>query len=107
MKIQIANDKNFERLITENEKVVVKYYANWCGSCRMFKPKYRRLATDERFEGVAFLDVNAEESPETRKLAGVDNLPYFAVFKNGELLEGQATNKEEAVIGLIHKLDQV
>lgn len=104
MAVEVANDGNFQELLQKNGKVVVKYYANWCGSCRLFKPKFKRLSEDERFGEVAFLDVNAEESPNARKMAGVQNLPYFAVFKNGEYLEGLPTNKEEAVVGLIEKL---
>ena len=104
MAVELVNDSNFKEKLSNNEKVVVKYFANWCGSCRLFKPKYKRLSEDERFEGVAFLDVNAEESPEARKMAGVQNLPYFAVFKNGELVEGVPTSKEEAVVELMGKL---
>ncbi|MEH0156838.1 thioredoxin family protein [Limibacter armeniacum] len=99
-----ANDSNFNQLLAENHTAIVKYYAGWCGSCRLFKPKYKRLSGDERFEGVAFLDVNAEESPEARKLAGVDNLPFFAVFKDGQLVEGVSTSKEDAVVELLGKL---
>ena len=54
--------------------------------------------------GVTFLDVNAELNPEARKMANVDNLPFFAVFKNGELVEGMATAKEENVVNMLEKL---
>ncbi|AZQ61294.1 thioredoxin [Flammeovirga pectinis] len=99
-----ANDINFEKLLKTNDKVVVKYFAGWCGSCRLFKPKYKRLANDERFEGIAFLDIDAEESPNARALAGVNNLPFFAIFKDGKLVEGGPMSKEDAVVELIEKL---
>ncbi|MFP4089125.1 MAG: thioredoxin family protein [Cyclobacteriaceae bacterium] len=105
MAVELVSDTEFKEKLDQNEKVVVKYYADWCGSCRLFKPKYRRLSEDERFADVTFLDVNAEKNPEARKLAGVSNLPYFAVFKKGELLEGVASSKEEAVVDLIQKLN--
>ncbi len=53
---------------------------------------------------MTFLDVNAEENPETRKVAGVDSLPYFAVFKGGKLLEGAATSLEPKVVEMIESL---
>jgi len=99
-----VNDENFTQEIS-NDKVIVKYYADWCGSCKLFAPKFKRLSGDERFEGIHFLEVNAEENPEARKIAGVDNLPFFAVFKNGSLVEGSATSKEEGVVALLEKLN--
>ncbi|MCG9911293.1 MAG: thioredoxin family protein [Flavobacteriales bacterium] len=105
MAIQTANDATFSEVLKSNENVIVKYYADWCGSCKLFAPKYRRLSDNEAYSQVVFLDVNAEESPEARKLAGVDNLPFFAVFKNGELLKGSSTSKEENVVELINLLN--
>jgi thiol-disulfide isomerase/thioredoxin len=99
-----ANDQDFQTFLKDNAKVVVKYYADWCGGCRLFKPKFRRLSEEVRFSEVKFLDINAEESPEARKMANVNNLPFFAVFKDGKFIEGFSTNKEEAVIELIEKL---
>lgn len=104
MEIQESTDQDVQQLLDKNPKVVIKYYADWCGSCKLFHPKYRRLSTDERFKDIAFLNINAEENPIARKLAGVDNLPFFAVFKNGELLEATATSKEEYLLGMLEKL---
>lgn len=104
MAVQIANDATFQGLLDANENVIVKYYADWCGSCKLFAPKFRRLSESETGAGVTFVDINAEDSPEARKLAGVDNLPFFAVFKNGKLLEATSTSKEEKVVELIEKV---
>ena len=67
-------------------------------------PIYKRLSADERFVGITFVEVNAETSPEARKIAGVSNLPFMAFFKNGQLVECAATGKEEAVIELLNRL---
>src|SRR3954471_25044418 len=105
MAVEIVTDPQFKQVLEDNDKVVVKYFAGWCGNCKLFAPKFRRLSDDARFAGIKFIDVNAEENQEARKLASVNNLPYFAVFKNGELLEGSATSKEEAVVELLEKLN--
>jgi thiol-disulfide isomerase/thioredoxin len=99
-----AQDANFQTLLQENPKTIVKFYADWCGNCRLFKPKYKRIATEEPYKDIAFLDVDAQNNPETRHLAKVETLPYFAIFQNGTLLEGMATNKEELVKELLAKL---
>lgn len=105
MAVDLVTDSEFKEKLSSNDKVVVKYFADWCGNCRLFSPKYKRLSSDDRFEGVAFLDINAEQNPEARKAGGVSNLPYFAIFKNGELVEGFAGSKEDAVVDLISKLN--
>lgn len=104
MAIQIATDADFSAIIENNPKVVVKYYADWCGACKLFAPKFRRLSEDERFSDVVFLDVNAEENEKARQMAGVNNLPFMATFKDGKLLEGRPTSKEEKVVEMIQAL---
>lgn len=102
--VQAVTDAEFKSALTSNPKVIVKYFADWCGSCKLFAPKFKRLSNDETNSGIIFLEVNAEESPEARKLAGVDNLPFFAAFKDGKLVAGTATSKEEVVNELIDKI---
>jgi thioredoxin 1 len=104
MAVLTSTDADFSKIISDNSKVIVKYYADWCGNCKLISPKYRRLSEDERFQGIVFLDVNAEENEGARKVANVDNLPFFAVFQNGELVQGKAASKEEAVVNMLEGL---
>jgi len=104
MAVQTLTDKDFKSTLESDEKVVVKYYADWCGSCKLIAPKYKRMSDDERFSNITFLDINAEQNEDARKTAGVDNLPFFAVFKNGKLVEGVATSKADKVEELLLKL---
>jgi thioredoxin 1 len=99
-----VNDLEFAEKLQQEEKVIVKFYADWCGSCRLFAPKFTRLSNQENYQGITFLDVNAEENPEARKLAGVNNLPFFATFKNGVLVKADNTSKEESVVNMINEL---
>ncbi len=104
MAVDLITDNDFESILSNNKMVMVKYYADWCGSCKLFSPKFKRLSNDERFKGIAFIDVNAEENEGARKKAGVDNLPFFAAFKDGELLTSGATSKEDVVVEMLEKL---
>ena len=104
MAVQTITDKEFEKTLSDNDKVVVKYFADWCGSCKLIAPKYKRMSDDDDMKGVTFVEINAEENPQAREKAGVNNLPFFATFKNGKLVEGRPTSKKEKVEEMIGDL---
>lgn len=105
MAVILATDQDFQSILENNKKVAVKYYADWCGSCKLIAPKYRRLSDDERFNGTTFIEVNAELNENARKSAGVDNLPFFAVYKDGSFVEGSATSKEDVIVEMLNKIN--
>jgi thioredoxin len=104
MAVISSNDKDFENQIQQNEKVIVKFYADWCGSCKLLAPKYKKLSEKEEYHSVVFLEVNAEENPNARKLAQVKNLPTIATFKNGQLVESVPTSNENYVTKMLNDL---
>ena len=98
---ELTND-NLAEIVAENETVVVQYMAGWCGNCRVMKPKFKKLAAEN--ENATFLLVDAEKYPESRKMAKVDNLPTFATFKNGALVDQVQTNKFELLKDLVNEV---
>jgi len=101
MYLELTED-TLQELVAQHEKVAVQYGATWCGNCRIMKPKFKKLASEN--EDVAFYYVDAEKFPESRKLAKVDNLPTFAVFKNGQLVNQVQTNQAESLNTLFSEL---
>lgn len=101
MLIELSED-TLHDIVSQNEKVVVQYSASWCGNCRIMKPKFKKLATEN--ESIPFVLVDAENSPESRKLANVSNLPTFAVFQNGQLVNQTQTNKAEVLNELVGEI---
>jgi thiol-disulfide isomerase/thioredoxin len=97
--MQELEQDNLSELIANNDTVVVQYGATWCGNCRMVKPKFKKLA--EETQGVQFVYVDAEKFPQSRKLAQVNNLPTFALFKGGEFLKQAQGNKIDVVKELL------
>ncbi|MCF7568000.1 thioredoxin family protein [Sabulilitoribacter arenilitoris] len=100
--IQELNQDNLGEIISNNETVIVQYSATWCGNCRIMKPKFKKLASEN--ENVYFIIVDAEKFPESRKLATVDNLPTFATFKNGAFVNQVQTNKFEVLKELVNEV---
>ena len=101
MFLELTEDSLSQHL-SDNKKVMVQYAASWCGNCRIMKPKFKKLAAEN--EDVAFLIVDAEKFPESRQFAKVDNLPTFAAFENGVLVEQVQTNKAEVLTDLFAKI---
>ncbi|WP_303315261.1 thioredoxin family protein [Flavivirga abyssicola] len=100
--VQELNQDNLGELIASNETVVVQYSATWCGNCRIMKPKFKKLASEN--EEASFVIADAEKFPESRKLATVDNLPTFATFKRGEFVKQVQTNKFEVLKELVNEV---
>jgi thioredoxin 1 len=101
MSVIDIDDTNFTDELAAADAAIVDFYAGWCGPCVMFAPIYKAIAKD--YPHVRFFKLNGEKAPEARKTVKIPGLPYFAVYKNGEWLEGVATSKEGRVKELIEK----
>ena len=93
--LQEIKDDSLQELVANQHKVIVQYTAGWCGNCRIMKPKFKKMATDN--EGISFVLIDAEKNPNSRQLADVSNLPTFAAFENGTLLNQLQTNKVDVL----------
>lgn len=93
---------NLDEIVRNNPKVIVQYMAGWCGNCRIMKPKFKKLSSEN--EAIPFYLVDAEKFPNSRKLANVDNLPTFATFENGAKTNQVQTNKFEVLKELVEEV---
>ena len=81
------NDKNFElEVIESDEPVMVDFYAEWCGPCKMAAPVIDQLA-EEYVGKVKVVKLNVDEGRESAAKYGVMSIPTVITFRNGEEVE--------------------
>lgn len=101
MVTELSGD-NLQELIAQHDTVLVQYSAGWCGNCRIMKPKFKKMASEN--PNAFFVLVDAEKNPVSRKLANVDNLPTFAGFKSGALVNQVQTNKLDVLQSFVNEI---
>ena len=83
MSIINVTKENFDEIKAESKTVLLDFYADWCGPCRMVAPIVHEIA-DER-EDVVVGKINVDEQPELAMQFGVMSIPTLVVLKNGEV----------------------
>ena len=84
---EILNDTNFEQFIKDNKNVMVDFFAEWCGPCKMLGPIIDEIAEESQDKDVKIVKINVEESPQTAQKFEVMSIPTIIYFKNGEVKE--------------------
>ena len=83
MSVYVFNEENFEgEALKSNETVIVDFYADWCGPCKVMSPIIDEIA--EELESVKVGKVNVDESGEIAMRYDISSIPTIMVFKNGE-----------------------
>ena len=96
MALQIT-DAGFKELLEGNKPLVVDFWAEWCGPCKMISPVVDELASE--YEGkVVIGKVNVDENEELPAKYGIRNIPTLLFFKNGELVDKHVGAATKAIL---------
>ena len=96
MIIDITNE-NFENEVVKSEiPVLVDFWAEWCGPCRMIAPIVHEIA--EQRSDIKVCKVNVDNEPQLCNQFGIDSIPTLLLFKNGEVAAKSVGYSNKAVL---------
>lgn len=75
--------QNFNQEISNNDLLLVDFWAEWCGPCKSMHPIFTRMA--KKYKQVRFARVNVDNAQDIAVKYGVQSIPTFIMFKNGEI----------------------
>jgi len=79
---------NFEKTITDNDFVIVDFWAPWCGPCKSFAPTYEKIS--EEFPNVVFAKVNTEDEQEIAAQFSIRSIPTLMIFRDNIIIYSEA-----------------
>jgi thioredoxin 1 len=84
-----VNDTNFDEIVLSSDKpVVVDFWAEWCGPCKMIGPYIEQMAEEFKDKAVV-VKCDVDSSPAVAKKYMIRNIPTVLYFKNGEIADKQ------------------
>ena len=85
MSVLSVNKNNFNSVKTSDRPVLLDFYADWCGPCRMVSPLVDEIAKENPQYLVG--KINVDEEPELAQAFGVASIPTLVVMKNGKIIQ--------------------
>ena len=86
-KVRQVTDSSFEKEVLQSEKpVLVDFWAEWCGPCRMIAPTIEAVA-DDFGDSASVVKLNVDDNPATAGTYGIKGIPTLIVFKGGKEVE--------------------
>ena len=87
MLLQEVEEKDFEKLVVSSkEPVCVKFYATWCGPCKMLSQVMEDI-TDEKYNSVKVYEIDVDSAPKLAQMHGVMSIPTMVFYVDGKPVE--------------------
>lgn len=101
----ISSLEEYKTLISKaGGRVIVDFFADWCGPCRVIGPKFETWSTQH--PNIEFVKVNVDESGDITESEGITAMPTFKGYKNGQLIDSIQGANETKIQQMIKKLNE-
>ncbi|MDD2969121.1 MAG: thioredoxin [Lachnospiraceae bacterium] len=92
----IGTNENFKQEVLESEiPVLVDFWAQWCGPCRMMHPVLEEISEEEN---IKIIMINVDEQPELAEQFNIMTIPTLMLFKNGKMVVSSSGAKPKNVV---------
>ena len=93
--MEYLNESTFENFINNNKNVVVDFFADWCGPCKMLAPILEELSNDYKDMDIKIVKLNVDEAGNIAQKFDIMSIPTIIFFQNGKV--------KDTTIGLVSK----
>ena len=94
------NSANFDSVRASNKPVLIDFYADWCGPCRMVSPIIDEISRER--DDILVCKVNVDESPELASRFGVYSIPTLVVIKDGAVVnQASGARPKSAILNML------
>lgn len=105
MPVKETSDEYLFLQVAENDRVILKYHTNDCGKpCIDFIPIFEGLSNDERYKGIIFLVIDADNNPTAKQYILDKQQPVITIYHKGLLLDSRHASTKEGVEELLAEL---
>lgn len=95
---------DLQQKINNGDKLIVEFWADWCGPCKMMKPIFERVASNNTSE-VQMYTLNIDNNREVAMALGIRSIPTVKMFNSGEVINTQVGMMNESQInGMVTEL---
>ncbi|NLC93645.1 MAG: thioredoxin [Treponema sp.] len=99
--LEVTNNTFQKEVLESSKSVIVDFWASWCNPCRMMSPTIEKISEDN--PAIKVCKVNVDNENELATKYGVMSIPFFAAFKNGQMINScVGVQSEDTILDLLN-----
>jgi protein disulfide-isomerase A1 len=101
--VLVLDETNFQEALEANEKILVEFYAPWCGHCKKLEPEWKKAATTLQDSAIKIAKVDATEAKNLAQEYGIKGFPTIKYFNKGKVSDYNGGRTEKDIVAWVNK----